>query len=333
MGVVNDFDLLLLAEGLGLVDLNTFLSVLIFLGAPPAAEALDVAAVLAEEEVVLAVGAEAGLPPAVDFVVLAAFLVAGEAVLVVPLEGRLAPVTDVVDFGAFLVADEVVLALVAEDGLLSVAVILDVDDVDAFLVKDDAVLELEVEAEAGLPAEPFEVVDPAELGRRVKDSVWAEGLVPDEDFREVAEVERREVSEVALSESCDLQLVVLAPDGTRLNSKPIAPTAAFPTPDALLPAFAASALVGVEDLEEVDVAGDFTRLKTGGLGSYMLVRRPLVAAAFCAAPSSTGLSHFTTLALGPTTFDNASEFAAAALLSSFFALFLLPSLRCLTELG
>ena len=331
MGVVSDFDLLLLAAGLGLVDLNTFLSALIFLGAPPAAEALDVAAVLAEEEVVLVLGAEAGLPPAVDFVVLAAFLVAGEAILVVPLEGRLAPVTDVVDFGAFLVADEAVLALVAEDGLLSVAAILDVDDVDAFLVKEDAVLELE--AEAGLPAEPFEVVDPAELGRRVKDSVWAEFLVPDEDFREVAEVERREVSEVALSESCDLQLVVLAPDGTRLNSKPVAPTAAFPVPDVLLPAFAASALVGMEDLEEVDVAGDFTRLKTGGLGSYMLVRRPLVAAAFCAAPSSTGLSHFTTLALGPTTFANASEFAAAALLSSFFALFLLPSLPCLIELG
>lgn len=150
--------------------------------------------------------------------------------------------------------------------------------------------------------------------------------MPDEDFREVAEV--------ALRESCDLWLAVLALDETRLNPTLVAPTVVFSVSAVLLLVFTAAALVGVEDLEDADVAGDFTRLKTGGLGSYMLVRRPLVATAFCAVSSSTGLSHFTTLALGPTTFPIVSGFGVGPLFTSFFSLsLLLPSLPCLVELG
>lgn len=121
---------------------------------------------------------------------------------------------------------------------------------------------------------------------------------------------------------------MLAVDGTRLTPPLVAPGLALSVPVLLLLAFTVPDLVGVEDPEDVDVAGDFTRLNVRGLGSYMLVRRPLVAAAFCAASSLTGLSHFTTLALGPRIFEGAS------LLPSLFSpLFLLPSFPCLVELG
>ena len=351
-GVANDFDLLLLTDeelGLGLVALKTFLSALILLGAPPAAEALDVPAFLAAEEAVLVLGAEAGLPPVADFVDRAAFLVVDEAVLVLVPEGRLPPVADDVALAASLAEDEVVLALVAEAGLPSAADVLalaaslaedevvlalvaeaglpsaaDVLALAASLAEDEAVLVLG--AVAGLPVEPLEVVDAAELGRLLEDPVRAGREVPDEDFREVAEV--------ALRESCDLWLAVLPLDETRLNPTLVVPTVVFSVPAVLLPVFTTAALVGVEDLEDVDVAGDFTRLITGGLGSYMLVRRPLIAAAFCAVSSSTGLSHFTTLALGPTTFPIVSGFGIGPLFTSFFSMsFLPPSLPCLIELG
>lgn len=168
-GVVNDFDLLLLTAeelGLGLDALKTFLSVLIFLAAPPGAEALDVPAFLAAEEAVLVLGAKAGLPPVADFVDIAAFLVVDEAVLVLVPEGRLPPVADDVALAASLAEDEAALVLVAEVGLPPVA---DVLDVAAFLAEEEAVLVLG--AVAGLPAEPLEVVDAAELGRRVEDPV------------------------------------------------------------------------------------------------------------------------------------------------------------------
>lgn len=136
------------------------------------------------------------------------------------------------------------------------------------------------------------------------------------------------MAEVAFRESSDFRLVVLAVDGTRLTPPLVAPCLALSVPVLLLLAFTVPDLVGVEDPEDVDVAGDFTRLNARGLGSYMLVRRPLVAAAFCAASSLTGLSHFTTLALGPRIFE------VASLLPSLFSpLFLLPSFPCLVELG
>ena len=165
--------------GLGLVDLIKFLSVLILLDDSPAPEAFDVAAVLAEEEAVLVLGAEAGLPAVEDFVGLAPFFGADEAVLVFVSEARLPPVVDVVALAVLLAknGDPAVLVLVADVGLPLVA---DVLDVTVLLVKDEATLVLG--AEVGRPEGPLEPVESAELVRRKEPPVWPWSEVADEDF-------------------------------------------------------------------------------------------------------------------------------------------------------
>ena len=121
-GVVTDFDLVALVVDkevrFGLAALRTFLSVLVFLGAPSVAEDLDAVVLLIVEAVLVPVP-EAGLPPVTDILdVAVVLLLEEEAVLVLELEAGL-PTEDVfLDVAAVLEADEAVLVPVAEVGLL-----------------------------------------------------------------------------------------------------------------------------------------------------------------------------------------------------------------------